>query len=184
MIKFIGASILAVFLSMQAFAHGDACRPFLDEAFRVDGQSAAYSRFRAYGTVVTARDPLGHRGFTMATDFEIEDGLDNSTAARKRHFEMRPDFYAEQMSGSMRIVYLNRGNGDADEATLKIRRNGAAELYLRTWDTLIVLDDIMCFDGHSGPEFILSGVDQSPRFGLSVYTFLVEPCIGRSGCAQ
>ncbi|MEL6858077.1 MAG: hypothetical protein AAFO74_06800 [Pseudomonadota bacterium] len=184
MIKFLGLLALSVFLSLQAFAHGGACRSFLDEAFRRDGQSFAYQRFRAYGTVVTARDPLGHRAFSMAPDFEIEDGLDNSSAKNKRHFLMRPDAYAEQISGSMKLVFLDRGNGDEDSATLTIRRNGTADIRLNTWGVTVPLNDISCFDGHSGPEFVISGVSSSGGFGLTLYSFLIEPCRSRWGACS
>ena len=184
MIRLAVLSALSVLLSLQAYAHGDSCRAFLDEALRLDGQAYAYSYHRAYGTVVTAPDPLGHRGFSMAPDFEIEEGIDNPSAKNKRHFQMRGDAYAQQISGHMKLVFLDRGNGDEDEATLTIRRNGETEIYLRTWDARVVLDDVSCFDGHSGPEFIISGSSSSLGFGLSLYSFLIEPCIGRFGCAQ
>lgn len=184
MIKFLGLLALSVFLSLQAFAHGGSCRSFLDEALRTDGALFAYQRFRGYGTVVTARDPLGHRAFSMAPDFEIEDGLDNSSAKNKRHFLMRPDAYAQQISGSMKLVFLDRGNGDEDSATLTLRRNGTAQIRLNTWNVTVPLDNVSCFDGHSGPEFIISGERSSSGFGRTIYTFLIEPCIGRFGCAQ
>lgn len=185
MIRFFGVLALSVCVSMQAFAHGGACRPFLDEALRTEGAFFDYQRFRAYGTLVTARDPLGFRAFSMAPDFEIEDGLDNRSAENKRHFLMRPDAYAQKFSGSMKLVFLNRGNGDEDSATLTVHRNGTAEIRLNTWGVTVPLNDVSCFDGHSGPEFLISGVSSSGGYGLTLYSFLIEPCRSRWGaCSQ
>ncbi len=146
------------------------------EGFSGDKLGAG-SWFNVKATRITARGNGGFSSFAMAGNYSTSDGVSTTASSTKEGFRIsKSSPTATVIEGKFQDVFPGRKDGNSDLTTLKVYRDGRAQIVLNDWgNNTVNLNSLACYPGHQGSTFVLTGNARTASHGFDFWTFVITP---------
>ncbi|MBD2194118.1 MULTISPECIES: hypothetical protein [Calothrix] len=133
--------------------------------------------FNVKATRITARGYGGFSSFAMAENYSTREGISTTAAGNKEGFTIKKTSTgASVIQGKFQDVFPGRKDGKSDLTTLNVHRDGRVQIVLNAWgNNTVNLSNLVCYRGHQGSTFVLTGNARTASHGFDAWTFVITP---------